>query len=223
MTTKDEQLKNIQMHKNNSQQSILGKIAAVWRHRKTLRKVVARHLRFIEGRDNNDWGSISEGEELGIAEAVRRSAPFPGPIVEIGTLFGHTTSLIACLKDRSRDLITVDNYCWNPFFLPAGDHRLFTKRTLRYLVDEAKVRIVDSDAQEFYRSYSGPAPSMVFIDADHRYEGVKRDIEWALRMGVPVICGHDYDEESPDVIRAVDELLGKSIETFEKVWVYVRP
>lgn len=61
--------------------------------------------------------------------------------------------------------------------------------------------------------YSGPAPLMVFIDGDHYYEGVKREIEWALHMGVPVICGHDYDEESPDVIRAVDDLHGRSIET----------
>jgi hypothetical protein len=38
---------------------------------------------------------------------------------------------------------------------------------------------------------------MVFIDGDHCYDGVKRDIEWALRMGVPVISGYDYDKESP--------------------------
>jgi predicted O-methyltransferase YrrM len=37
-------------------------------------------------------------------------------------------------------------------------------------------------------------PTMVFVDADHRYEGVKRDLEGLSRMlspGVPVLC-HDY-------------------------------
>lgn len=61
---------------------------------------------------------------------------------------------------------------------------------------------------------------MVFIDADHRYEGVKRDLQWAISMKVPVIAGHDYDDESPDVKRAVNELFGDSIETFGSVWIH---
>jgi hypothetical protein len=37
-------------------------------------------------------------------------------------------------------------------------------------------------------------PTMVFVDADHRYEGVKRDLDGLSRLlapGVPVFC-HDY-------------------------------
>jgi len=37
-------------------------------------------------------------------------------------------------------------------------------------------------------------PTMVFVDADHRYEGVKQDLEALSRLlspGVPVLC-HDY-------------------------------
>jgi len=37
-------------------------------------------------------------------------------------------------------------------------------------------------------------PTMVFLDGDHRYAGVKRDLEWLSRMlnpGIPVLC-HDY-------------------------------
>jgi hypothetical protein len=43
-------------------------------------------------------------------------------------------------------------------------------------------------------------PTMVFVDADHRYEGVKRDLDGLSRLlapGVPVFC-HDYaNREDP--------------------------
>lgn len=204
----------------NNNRSIFNKVSIAWRHRNTLRKVLARHAKFLQDNSTNEWGSITEEEEAGIHAAIDYSKHLDGPIVEIGTLFGHTTALIACLKGDNRTIVTLDNYSWNPFCLPAGDHRLFTRRTLRYLIEKAEVSLVDADAQDFYEKYDGPTPSMVFIDADHRYEGVKRDIEWAIRIGVPVISGHDYDDESPDVKRAVNELFGNSIETYGSVWIH---
>jgi hypothetical protein len=56
------------------------------------------------------------------------------------------------------------------------------------------------------------APTMVFVDADHVYPGVKRDLEALsslLSPGVPVLC-HDYCNKENDtgeygVRQAVDE------------------
>ncbi len=55
-------------------------------------------------------------------------------------------------------------------------------------------------------------PTMVFVDADHRYEGVKRDLDVLTRVlapGIPVLC-HDYLNQENDtgeygVRRATDE------------------
>ncbi len=50
-------------------------------------------------------------------------------------------------------------------------------------------------------------PTMVFVDGDHRYEGVKRDLERLASLlpdGTPVLC-HDYLTEGTGVRRAVDE------------------
>jgi hypothetical protein len=46
-----------------------------------------------------------------------------------------------------------------------------------------------------------------FIDADHSYEAVVKDIELYLPKVKDggILCGHDYDGEHPDVIRAVNE------------------
>lgn len=52
-------------------------------------------------------GSINKEDEKGIAKAVEYAEEYNGPIVEIGALFGHTTQLIATLKDIERELIAV--------------------------------------------------------------------------------------------------------------------
>jgi predicted O-methyltransferase YrrM len=63
-------------------------------------------------------------------------------------------------------------------------------------------------------SYSFNLPykiDMVFIDGDHRYETVVKDIKKAyelLKSG-GLICGHDYNHPQwPGVKKAVDELVG---------------
>lgn len=48
---------------------------------------------------------------------------------------------------------------------------------------------------------------IVFIDGDHRYESVKRDIElyWPKVKAGGVLCGDDFGPAFPGVVRAVDE------------------
>ena len=50
---------------------------------------------------------------------------------------------------------------------------------------------------------------MVFIDCDHSYEAVKRDIELYRTFLAPggILCGHDYEPGGPGVIQAVNELV----------------
>lgn len=62
---------------------------------------------------------------------------------------------------------------------------------------------ITSFLKRFYIS-----PSMVFVDGDHKYEGVKSDLlslSAVLRAGTPIVC-HDYlNPETPGVKLAVDE------------------
>jgi precorrin-6B methylase 2 len=46
---------------------------------------------------------------------------------------------------------------------------------------------------------------MVFIDAGHEYEEVKADIEAWLPKCNKIICGHDYSDDHPGVMKAVKE------------------
>lgn len=68
---------------------------------------------------------------------------------------------------------------------------------------------------------------MVFIDGNHTYESVKKDIS-SWKELVPsggLICGHDYHESWPGVIKAVNEAFGgrHSIAKNTTIWFITKP
>lgn len=160
-----------------------------------------------------------EAEGLPLIERlVVESRKYRGPIVEIGTLIGLTTTRIALAKAPTQKLITVDAYCWNPWGLSPDTHEALTSQMLHYLVETGHVERLRIDKNEFYQTYRGPAPAMTFLDAWHDYEETKKDIEWAKRIGANIICGHDYCDEFPGVKQIVDEMGGPR-ELAGTVWV----
>lgn len=195
----------------------LGKVV---RHQSDIRALVQNYFLFAEHADKTAYGSISLEDEKGIERGIELAANNPGPIIEIGTLFGHTTNLIATKKATEKPLIAVENYIWNPFQLPKGAHKMYLHRTLRYVMDHANVSIAETDAANFYRENPTLKPSMIFIDAEHDYHSVKRDIDWAKSVGCEVIAGHDYLPLHPGVVKAVSEAFGKEIEVYGSVWLH---
>lgn len=132
----------------------------------------------------------------------------PGAIVEIGTLFGFSTRVMTLFKSPDRELITVDDYSWNPLALPPLLHRRCTAAALTEAVQSSNVRLVCGDKAQFYAEYSGPPPALVFLDAVHTYDETKRDIDWARRVHAGIVCVHDYGPDHPGVLHAVDEAGG---------------
>ncbi|HVX10491.1 MAG TPA: class I SAM-dependent methyltransferase [Pirellulales bacterium] len=165
-----------------------------------------------------DEGTMLFDVELNLLkELVERSNSLPGPIIEIGTLFGYTTSRIALWRSPQKKIITVDNYCWNPWQLTPDMHHAMTCRFLHYLEASGQVEVKRMDKDEFFKSYRGEAPALVFLDADHSYEATKADIEWARNVGAKIISGHDYFAHCPGVGRAVEEA-GGAIRHAGGVW-----
>lgn len=162
--------------------------------------------------------TLSAEEMALLAELVRESRPHGGPIVEIGTLMGITTTTIALFKGPDQRVITVDNYGWNPWGMTPAAHAALAAHMLRYLVETGHVERVTMDKNEFFRTYSGPAPSLAFLDAIHDYEETKKDILWAREAGAAVISGHDYKDEFPGVIEVVHEFGGPRL-LAGSVWV----
>ena len=69
-----------------------------------------------------------------------------------------------------------------------------------------KLKMYFSEALE-----SLPTLDFIYIDANHDYEFVKDDITNALKKIKKdgLIAGHDYNNETPGVIKAVNEIFGK--------------
>jgi len=152
-----------------------------------------------------DWGAVRENELTLLEDLVKQATAFPGPLIEIGTLFGFTTQKISFWMDATKKLITVDNYCWNPFGISPEEHYYLTTRILWYLIKTERVKLLNISKDDFFKNYNEEAPSLVFIDADHSYQATLSDIREAQRIGAKIICGHDYTDAFPGIIRAVDE------------------
>jgi hypothetical protein len=143
----------------------------------------------------------------------------PGPIIEIGTLFGHSTLVITANKSPERELITVDNYSWNPLGLEPDAHIRITHNILTEAVENFNLKMLPLDKNDFYLTYNGFSPALVFLDAIHTYEETKADIQWAKRMNAHLICGHDYNEQQhPEVVQAVKKF-GGARDLVESIWV----
>lgn len=209
---------------SNPAPSSAGSAARVMR--KVMREV-ARPFRRLSGRRRPPAPITGFHPEQATVEAeaipflqrlVRESRQYPGPIIEIGTLLGVTTTNMALCKAPEQKIITVDLYCWNPWSLPPENHRALASTVLHYLIQTGHVEQIVQDKNEFMRSYQGPPPAMVFLDAIHTYEETRLDIQWAKRVGAKIIAGHDYCDQFPGVQQVVDEFGGPR-ELAASVWV----
>lgn len=190
-------------------------------------KLALRHRpllsQLIEFRHNPGlaWkGSLNEAELELLKRAVEQTARLPGPIIEIGTLFGFTTALLASWVQGDRKVITVDNFSWNPWGLAPEAHQALTRRVLEPFLRSGRVEIAAQGSAEFFAAYAGPPPSLVFIDGDHSYEAVHRDIAAAKQVGAAVIGGHDYAPTIPGVVRAVEEHFPRVTLRQDTAWIW---
>jgi hypothetical protein len=163
-------------------------------------------------------GEISLAEAKFLGNLVR-DLKTDGPVIEVGTLFGWATRVMALQKSKDRELITIDDYSWNPLGLSPDTHFRITEQVLSEAIDKFNLRQIRIDKNDFYSSYAGDTPALVFFDAVHTYKEVRADIDWAKNVKAVVICGHDYNsKEYPGVVKAVDEFGGPR-DVVETLWV----
>lgn len=141
--------------------------------------------------------------------------------VEVGV---YRCKMSMALKERQGlTLFMVDN--WLPFRHVGADEQEANYMTARSLGVAMRM-----DSVKAAEAFSDGSLDFVFIDADHSYDGVCRDIEaWYPKVkDGGLLCGHDYankgDPCGMEVKRAVDELavkLGKSVELGkDSTWFY---
>lgn len=152
-------------------------------------------------------GWMSERELLWLAtQAQNRKL-----IVEFGSLHGRSSRALAdntrgkiwCVDPWSGDYISDDG---GKLVLNTAVYPYFC-RNLEDHIKTGRVVPVRGFSYSFKLSHQ---VDMVFIDGDHRYETVVKDIKKAYELlgKNGLICGHDYNHpEWPGVHRAVVELV----------------
>ncbi len=178
---------------------------------------VASHVDISKAKSIGGW--MNENELLWLATKAKEFQY----VVEFGSLHGRSSRAIADNLSHHGKLWCVDP--WGPeYYYEDGNVVPFTTyiypyfvRNLRDHVDTGRVVPV----REFSYQFDLPFHvDMVFIDGDHRYETVVKDIKKAfnlLRSG-GLICGHDYGHPHwPGVKEAVDQYVG-TVQVEETIW-----
>lgn len=157
-------------------------------------------------------------------------------LVELGTWKGHSIMYLAQkLKEQNYEfkLYGVDLFDESLIHENGGNEYLkpqmqflweiynenLIRKNVRDLVTDIKKNSWES-AYEF----DDESVDFVFIDADHKYESVVKDIQsWLPKIKKGgMISGHDFTQPSAGVKRAVEELLpGFKLGT-DEIWTYVK-
>jgi predicted O-methyltransferase YrrM len=152
------------------------------------------------------WETIAEQEALLAAAAL---VPEGGTIVEIGAEFGMSASLFCKVARANVRIFSIDLF--------PGDLMYVHQANLQAARLAGRSKQIKGDSSQVGRAWQIGAVDLLFIDGDHSYEGVKRDIAaWIphVKPGGTVI----FHDAAPDtnkqphllhheVHRAIDEWL----------------
>jgi predicted O-methyltransferase YrrM len=169
-----------------------------------------------------------------VYEAAVLNAPENALFIELGTFLGRSAAYMGQLikeSGKNIDFITVD------LFEPSGnDHAAFIQKDMFEVVIsnikncgvEDYVTVVKGSTQALIeiikKRFPGRLIDFVFIDADHRYEGVKKDITsyWPLLKKGGTMAGHDYNLN--DVKCAVHDIFTiNQLRFYLNTWMYTKP
>lgn len=154
-------------------------------------------------------GWMSEDELLWLASQARNHKY----IVEFGSLHGRSTRAMADNMMPNGKIWAVDPWAGDYYNEDNIDIPISTY-VMPYFIQNLSDRIRENKVEpvrEFSYRFKLPFQvDMVFIDGDHRYETVIKDIKKAFELlkDGGLICGHDYNHPSwPGVKKAVDILV----------------
>lgn len=158
---------------------------------------------------------------LALAErALRPGARF----LEVGSWLGHSTLLLArALEPAGGTLVALDTWEGTPgtrLAAIARAHDVFAR--FRARIDAAKLSDVVipclARAEDVLPTLERDSFDFVFLDGDHRYASIRRDIEHCLPLVRPggILCGHDCEGFIADFSTDLMEH-GLEVDTIESV------
>ena len=157
----------------------------------------------IQGFDEYPYLQLFEGDVESITSVVRDTIPaWMRPVVwEIGCWGGATTLLLMELL-KPTSLNCVDTFDGRGSILQDAakgrDIMALLRENLSHFDCPANIYLADSKV--FCQFVADESADVIFVDGDHRYEGVLADIRgWYPKLKPSgVIMGHDFDGKTYD-------------------------
>jgi predicted O-methyltransferase YrrM len=149
---------------------------------------------------------VSE-RELAALKALLKARRLKGPHLEIGTAAGGTLKeLMRCYADTARPrFVVVDPMRYFP------DQPAIVRKNLASAgLDPKQVDFrIGRSWPEFQRAErAGERFAFIFVDGSHKIHHVTEDLAWTRLLSPGgIICFHDYNQNFPGVVLAVDRFL----------------
>ena len=101
---------------------------------------------------------------------------------------------------------------------------LYYLKTCKAMFRYPQLRIIRAPSPEIAKIFPDKFFDLVFIDADHSYDAVKKDIlTWLPHVKHRrFLAGHDYFHREPGVVKAVNEIFGINFMLVKRVWIHQR-
>lgn len=168
---------------------------------------------------NNEF-IIMRGEDWlirGLNDLINHTGLSDGVMVEIGHYAGESTEIFA-KSNRFRTIFSIDPWM-NGYDDTDGASRSDMGRVASEYYERIKpftsvqTVVANSTDPRIIDSFEDKSLDLVYIDGDHTYEGVKKDIvNWLPKVKIGgYISGHDY-WQGTNIYNAVHEILG-SVDT----------
>jgi hypothetical protein len=152
--------------------------------------------------------------------------PNGGVFVECGAWLGKSSSYLCDIAKDRISINIVDTWKGSINELDTT-HKLVNNFNIYDLfienMGERKFNAIISDGVEASKKFNDNSCDVVFIDMEHTYNAVKKDIEaWLPKVKTGgYIAGHDYTSDWQGVIDAVNEIFGKeNILNIDTCWIY---
>jgi len=158
------------------------------------------------------WMSI---DELSVLQTLSKDME---SVVEIGSWKGRSThSLLSSCKGT---VYAVDHFKGSPnepqHIEAMLDHDSIYNQFMKNVGSFPNLKVLRMSSEEACKNFNENV-DMVFIDGEHTYEAVKKDIQLWKSKANKIICGHDYHLEG--VKKAVDSEFNK-VEVIDTIWIY---
>ena len=191
--------------------------------------------------DIDEWfqAQVRYGEEVvsgeGVAEAINKHLGHKRAIVgvEIGVCLGTTTKHFLQNIPNINYLWAIDPYPtftdWNGFEMTREIQNKFKHYSYGQLglwIENGKLCFIDEKSEDFAEVIQDSELDFIFIDGDHSYEGVSKDIKlwWPKVKSGGIFAGHDI--QLPTVQQAIRENLPFNISIqglMNQAWMVIKP